>query len=46
LFENLAEVRVMTEEWNDDYNNERPHKSLGYLFLVKNVLNEDPKPKI
>jgi putative transposase len=35
LFYNLAEVRVMTEEWRYDYNHERPHKSLGYLSPVK-----------
>lgn len=30
LFNSLAEVRVMVEEWRVDYNTERPHKSLGY----------------
>ena len=31
LFYSLAEVRTMTEEWRVDYNDERPHKALGYL---------------
>lgn len=35
MFYNLAEVRSMSEEWRIDYNNERPHKSLGYLSPVK-----------
>jgi len=35
LFNNLAEVRVMSEEWRGDYNTERPHKSLGYLSPIK-----------
>jgi len=35
LFNNLAEVRVMSEEWRVDYNTERPHKSLGYLSPIK-----------
>ncbi len=30
LFNNLAEVRHLSEEWRLDYNAARPHKSLGY----------------
>jgi len=35
LFYSLTEVRMMAEEWQLDYNTERPHKSLGYLSPVK-----------
>lgn len=31
LFESLDEARTMCENWRIDYNEERPHKSLGYL---------------
>ena len=31
LFNSLAEVRCLSEEWRVDYKTERPHKSLGYL---------------
>ena len=35
LFYSLAEVRAMSEDWRQDYNTERPHKSLGYLSPIK-----------
>ena len=34
LFYSLNEVRQMCQQWRDDYNNERPHKSLGYLSPI------------
>jgi putative transposase len=30
-FANLAEAKVVIEAWRHEYNNERPHSSLGYL---------------
>ena len=30
-FQNLADSRVMIEDWRTDYNQARPHSSLGYL---------------
>lgn len=34
LFNNLDEVRAYCEDWRTDYNEERPHKSLGWLSPV------------
>ncbi len=36
-FESLAEIRIMTEQYREDYNTERPHKSLGYLSPLNYV---------
>ncbi len=35
LFNNLSEVRELSQGWRIDYNEERPHKSLGYLSPLK-----------
>ena len=34
-FESLREVRMITAEWQLDYNTERPHKALGYLSPLR-----------
>jgi len=31
LFFELEQVRILTDEWMDEYNNRRPHESLGNL---------------
>jgi putative transposase len=35
VFTSLAEVRSLCQQWREDYNEERPHKALGYLSPVK-----------
>ena len=35
LFYSLAEVRMMAEEWRQDYNCQRPHQSLGFVPPVE-----------
>jgi putative transposase len=34
MFKSLKEVRNKLEEWQKDYNNDRPHKSLNYMSPV------------
>lgn len=35
LFENINQVNELSEEWIDDYNNHRPHESLGGIPPAK-----------
>lgn len=35
IFDNLDEVKQITEEWIEIYNNERPHDSLNNMTLVE-----------
>jgi len=35
LFYTLNEVKIMTKEWIDDYNNDRPHVVLGKLSPIE-----------
>lgn len=39
LFNSLSEVRLMTEQWREDYNRERPHRALNYLSPMKYALH-------
>lgn len=32
IFQDLSEVREQTEKWTREYNEERPHESLGHLM--------------
>jgi len=32
IFRTLTDVREITEAWMDDYNEKRPHDSLGDMF--------------
>ncbi len=40
VFKTLSEVRYMTENWMQDYNLNRPHKSLGYKTPLSFLKNE------
>ena len=40
IFENISQVRILAEEWKDEYNQTRPHEALGGMtpiqFKIKN----------
>jgi putative transposase len=42
LFQTLFEVRYQDEIWSQDYNEKRPHKSLGYVPPAEYRRNPDP----
>ena len=46
LFNTLSKVRELSEEWRIDYNDEQPHKSLGYLSPIKYAETFTPRTAI
>lgn len=44
-FQNIAEASIIVEQWRKDYNNDRPHSSLGYL-TPKEYLRRKKEEKI
>jgi len=42
VFQSLREVREQTEKWLKEYNEERPHESLGHL-PPENILTQKPE---
>jgi len=47
IFESIDELRVLSRNWQDDYNQNHPHKSLGGMtpdqFALTTATNEDKK---
>ncbi len=43
-FQNILEASEIAEEWRKDYNNNRPHSSLGYL-TPREYLRKENKEK-
>jgi putative transposase len=43
VFQRLAEVREQTEKWLKEYNEERPHESLGHLTPREYLLTQAPE---
>jgi putative transposase len=46
VFQNLLEVREQTEKWIKEYNEERPHESLGHLTPREYLLTQNPETSI
>ena len=44
LFENLEQVRILSEDWMNDYNHTRPHESLGGKSPVQYRLTDSIFP--
>jgi len=44
IFNSLIEVREITSDWMEHYNNHRPHESLGNLSPMKYLLKEENSP--
>ena len=42
IFETLTEVREQTERWLKEYNEERPHESLGNMTPKEFLLTAQP----
>jgi len=43
LFKSLTEVKEITENWLRQYNEERPHESLGHLTPAEFLMKNSPK---
>jgi putative transposase len=46
VFQTLAEVREQTELWLKEYNEERPHESLGDMTPREYLLTQKPETSI
>lgn len=44
IFNNLVEVREITAEWLEHYNNKRPHESLGNISPTQYLLKKENSP--
>jgi putative transposase len=46
VFSRLSEVRNLTEKWLKEYNEERPHESLGNMTPVEYLESKQPETSI
>jgi putative transposase len=46
LFKSLTEVKEITENWLRQYNEERPHESLGDLTPAEFLMKNSPKESL